>query len=1532
MATHRRPEAGYRAPAGSKPLNDEPAVRRSVDDLYRTLVDQCGVHPDQINRLIDPPDGTVIGDAVHGAVNSHQAGGVLLFYFVGHGLIGHNGQLHLATSGTIDSDIRLGTPTLPYDGIRDELARVTDPASVIVILDCCYAARADVLIGSLQRSAFGSATSSGTYLLAATGRNSQAFAPPGHRHTALTGAIIDLLRNGDPKGPRYLTVRHAYSFVARVLHGVADPQEFESGRGGSIVLVRNGAYVSEPRDLPAVAPHSNDDGAPYQGLQAFEEEDSEFFFGRKTLVSRLLDALSQGLRDPGLIAVVGSSGSGKSSLLRAGLLPALRQGHQDLPGANEWRRLVVMPGTHPVATLAEAVSRLTEMPEAETREQLLEDPVAVVRTIVGRRTGADVDRRLLIVVDQFEEVFDPRVDPDERLAYVRALDKIVRSGPSAEQPLAMVVLAVRADFFQNCLTFAELRPAVERPVVVVPMNEAELREAIEGPAKRASLRLAPGFSNRLLQDLSTGPRTDDAVARSLTEPSKGGSGHLLPAELLRSVRSLRPDGLPLLSYALLATWQRRSPDGWLTLESYEATGGIWSSVAQRAEEIYNALDAESPRTDGAESTVTGERPAQRAACQLLLSMVQVGNRTDDSRRAIDFRELVAGRDPEEVRLLTAARDAFAAPDARLLTITGDTVQITHEALLRAWRRLSDWIDADRVGLLAHQRLTEAARAWAAGERDPGLLSRGKFLADGRAVAKDRGPLLDRIEREFLEASEAAERSELRRWQRLVRRLTVASIALVALLVGVVGAGVYASSQQRKADRQARIATVRQLALEAAALRERDPRTALQLALAAHRIEPDGVATSTLLNLLTTSPFLGTLTGNRGSAINGVSFSADGRTLASVGGDGAVLLWDVSQDGAPRRLGDALAVFRPAPRSVAFSPDGRTLVVGKGDGAIAMWAIGEPGPPRRLPDSEVAHSGDVSSVVFSRDGRLIASAGGEDGVVALWRLAGEQVLARVSTVAAGLNESWARSVAFSADGRILAAGTGNGVITLWDLGADARSPQGLPTIVVGRSTSVESIAFSPVSATLVAGLGDNTILGWRVDDLERPRRLPMPSTGHRAAVGALAFAPDGKILASASDDYTVLQWDFSRPGLPERVGARLSGHRWHVRAIAFSPDGQRLATGSRDGDGMLWRVRNRYQPKPLEPLTSGLAQPARSLAFAPDSRRRLAVVADQTVQVWDVATSDGLPRQAGRPFVRADPPPPMSVAFVPRTTFLAVGYRDGAVILWDLRTGASAGPPLTGLRQSAMAVAASVDGRSVAAASAGGEVRVWALDEGGPRLLGGGSLSRHGEGELRSVDFSPDGKFLVAAGDTGPLTAWDMTDREQPMRLEPLQSGSRQPSVILFMPSGTDPPYLISGDRDGVVTLWDMAVRAPAGQSLTGHGGGVRTFASSAASPILVSAGDDQSLILWDLADSRSPQRLGDPIVLPESVPAVAVSGDATVIAALRPGGSVALWDLTQLAELRGRLAEEACRLVGDGFDETAWKVHVKGVDFEPTCG
>jgi transcriptional regulator with XRE-family HTH domain len=930
-------------------------------------------------------------------------------------------------------------------------------------------------------------------------RERQAVAPS--EPEADFGAVLRELRERAGLTLRALggELHRSYSTISDFENGVRLPavdvvehyEEYFKLPRGTLVAQRERARaqrLESPRD-GTVDEHLGDVACPYKGLQPFEATDADLFFGRENQV----EAVRERLAVARFVAVVGASGSGKSSFLRAGLLAAITQ--QTTSGPRPSIALLT-PGEHPLDALTTAVSAATDGTARVLADELRADPTTLGR--VARRVS---EGGLVIAVDQFEELFTQCDDDTERGCFV---DALLAAWRDLASPVTVIV-ALRADFYDRVIAYPPLAAAVvAHQTPIGPLTAVQLRRAIELPAAHAGLTLQPGLTDTILEDLAG-----------------------------------EPGALPLLSHALLETWKRRRRL-MLTIGAYREAGGVRGAIAQTAEQTLQRL----PETD------------QAIARQIFLALTDITERAEPTRRRIDRDELTSRIEPAQTDRVLAILAA-----ARLVTIDEHTVTVAHEALIRHWPRLRNWIETDRASLQVHRRLTAAAREWDTMHREPAALYRGARLATANEWATEHPTNLNALEHEFLTKSQAAERRTIRRLRALATGL--AAVGMIVAGLALVALNQRNDAEHKRADAQRETAKATSLALAASSVEPLKTRPDVSLALAfeAYRTAPGPEASSAVIRALLaarSSPMRGVLTTN--GRLSTVAFSPGAKMLATAtDSDGTVRLWDpATRKQLGRITGPTDLVY-----AVAFSHDGKALAIAGGDGTVRLWdpATHEPlgrliAPIDRL-TALIGRPPPITAMAFSHDGKTLVTAS-YDGTVRLWDLATHQPLGRLPG-----HIDVGNAVAFSPDGKTLATGEGfHGTVRLWDP-AKRKPLRRLADHTEPMDTEgLDAVAFSPDGKTLAIAGGDGTVRLW--DPATRKPLSPLP--GPFGPIDAIAFSPDGKTLAIAGGGGTVRLWDLTtrKPlgPLPGPLGA--------VIAVAFSPDGRTLATVSSSKAVRIWK--------------------------------------------------------------------------------------------------------------------------------------------------------------------------------------------------------------------------------------------------------------------------------------------------------------------------------------------------------------------------
>lgn len=1157
---------------------------------------------------------------------------------------------------------------------------------------------------------------------------------------------------------------------------------------------------------------------PFKGLESFQQTDAAFFFGRENLVRKAIKNM-QRPDNAHFLPVIGASGSGKSSLVRAGVIPQLRQGA--IAGSEKWRLAILSPGEHPINALAVRLAPFLESQDASGIERALrESPRGLGDITDSILRGTSPDVKLLLLVDQFEELFT-RAGEDEAAQFLN----IVHEAATTPEMRCYFIITMRADFFDRLGRYPQIAELFEQEnmVIVTEMTTSNLLRAIEGPAQAVGLTYEDGLSARILDDVRR-----------------------------------QPGSLPLLQYALKALYDKRSGRK-LTHAAYDEIGGVQKALAGHADNIYRAAS-----------------PAEQDIMRrIFLRIVEVSETGEATRRRITREELqFEGIAPHVVQSVV---DKLTAPEARLLiasreiTSSDDTtapvtrLEVCHEALIREWDLFQDWIQDNLDDLRTSSDILRQAHDWEQRGRDASYLLRGARLiqAEEWLTYADANPL----QREFVQVSIAARTAEENRAREqaerelalqrtAANRLRLIAVVLVLALVGAIGLTVFALNERtnaeanaRAAEENARIAEqnaraaeenanraeqnaliaeqnadeARSFALSANAertLANDDGDLALALAVDAALVvsNPPPETRLSLANVAFAPGTRHQLDNGLGLVVSAAALSTDGAWLFTGNDSGMIHVWDATS-GAPIKqiappagaadAGDEPVIPPQAITDITVLPDGETLLAVTGSGAFYRINYRSDSYVRAY---EGGHTRAINSVRINADGTraLTASA---DTTAILWDVESGEILMtlsghRTSVINAlfdprtpdsaltvernGTLIQWdlstgndvqrtvlgltAVALDVSADGRLLAVGGTRGALQLWTL---AETPQAAPTLTLtfsglNEETIVRTLVFSPSGEWVASAGTDEAIALWNTANGDRFQLF----TGHTRDITDMALNAPGTRLISASRDGTARLWDLTSAAIVRDFIGHTSG------AIGvYLPQARAILSGSGDTTLRLWDIASARTIREFR----GHSGAVLALDVTRDGQRYLSGGRDNTVRLWTLDSDTPLTMRGHAGAISA-------VSLTPDETEAVSVGRDGAVIRWNLTTGEESKRYVKaeGSASAQFALALSADGTRIAAGGDDQVVTVWDAQSGAVLQ----TLSGH-ERSVRAVAFSPDGRFMVSGATNGDLFLWDVTSGELVRRFN---GHNRTIQAVDFSPDGA---AFVSVSVDGTLRVWDV---------------------------------------------------------------------------------------------------------------------------------
>ncbi|WP_310426946.1 caspase family protein [Chamaesiphon sp. VAR_48_metabat_135_sub] len=1301
-----------------------------------------------IANLLMPPDGNPPETA--------------LFFFSGHGWrkpVDGKDEVFLATSDVLPSERIYGISI----GWLGNLIQTSPVKKLIIWLDCCFSGE---LIDYLPTNK--------DYCIFTATRSYE----PGIEIKHEEGLFTRTLRSGlNPDNyPDGIVDSHKLAkYIQKQMAQTGQaPQCYNSAR--SILLTSK------------VTPATFRDRCPYRSLSYFTEqpEDAHVFHGRTKLT---LDLIQRVRNKERLIAVFGASGSGKSSLIRAGLLYQLKLG-QEIVGSNNWVYCEPFtPTDDPFARLHQAVG--IDPPATVPHRRGETEPASNLVPFLKERWGNLMP--IIFIVDQFEECFTMCSEQQQK-AFVDCLTELIEAIPNLR-----IVIGMRSDFRSRLREYPQFTQHMKSKVNVGHLNREEIQEAIEKPAEFVGLGIEGSLTQKLINDVEDYPGI-----------------------------------LPLLQYTLTELWNetRKQGERFLRLATYQGLGGIEGTLEKRADAVYESL-----------------LPEERAvAKRIFLELSQVGDNID-IRRRVKLGNLVNSH--HSLAILDRVTQKLASPDNRLITRTAIEkaedlyaaeiiLDVVHEALIRHWKQLGEWKRQYQTAMITERKIEAAAQDWQAEGKKTDYLFPGSRLGGVEDYIKDFGNLgmLDGMAEEFIRESQnlrdKLEQKEAARQQReldileekrkaeekarqeaekrteeqaqsnkkLRQRANILKIVL-GCAVGIASLAVYfgwdANRQKSIANEQKNIAEVKEQAanVQLQLPIEKNVRP-LILALATvgqnqkFARNPFTQVKGSLLDAIDIVRERNIFTGNR-KWVDSVAVSVDGKTIVSGGKDGTMRLWN--RNG--KEIAPPWKEHKNSVRAVAISADGKTIVSGGQDGTV--WLRESNGKPIGKPFTR--HKGYVKSVAVSADGQTIVS-GGEDGIVRVWDRSG-----KASELPSKNRQGAVYSVAVSADGQTIVSGGADGFVRVWEPNGKAIAPPWK-----GHKGSVSSVALSADGETIVSGDDDGTVGLW-----ERNGKAIAPLwKGHESEV-RVAISADGQTIVSGGQDATLWFWD--RNGKP--IGQPLKGYQGSIYSVAVSANGQSIVSGG--NDVRLWDRNG----KAIELPFKGHKDNVNSVSVSKDGKTIVSGSQDGIVQLWDRSSGKAIGRTLGQHQGSVN-----SVAVSADGQTIVSGGNDSTVRLWD-RSGNAIWKSLPKHQGSVNSVAISTDGQTIVSGSDDNTVRLW--DRSGNAIWK--SLPKH-QDYVTSVAVSADGQTIVSGSDDKTVRLWDRSGNAIGL---PFQGHE---GIVSSVAVSKDGQIIVSGGHDKTLRLWDRSSGKPIGQPFKGHQGYVSSVALSVDGKTIVSGGKDKTVRLW----------------------------------------------------------------------------------------
>ncbi|NEO52334.1 MAG: hypothetical protein F6K54_04120 [Okeania sp. SIO3B5] len=1116
-------------------------------------------------------------------------------------------------------------------------------------------------------------------------------------------------------------------------------------------------YYYEQQTITTSTEEDIDDNlpCPYQGLYHFNPENTEYFFGREVFIEELY----QYTETRNFIPVLGASGSGKSSVILAGLVPKLVK-------AGHWQFTHFRPGTDPFYALARALiplyaANLNEtqlLTQTDDLSEYLKDTKKTnqLSKVFEQIHHNHPNNRTLLIADQFEELYTLCNDEQTRRKFLDILLKTFRSDTEKSSLSTVLVATMRADFLGNVLSYPPLADVLRNgDIKIRSMNSDELREIIEKPAQKLKVNFEEGLVERILEDVDK-----------------------------------QPGNLPLLEFALTELWKQRKSQK-LTHKAYEEIGQVSGALTRYADDKFSKLKPEE----------------QQQVHRIFVQLVHPGAGTEDTRRVATKAELSQSnwnlvKKLADARLVVTSRTVVSSETEN--NSGQETVEVVHEALIRNWGQLKEWMENDREFRAWQERLRGAMHQWEEMKRDKGQLLRGAALLQAQKQLKDRRDELSEKEQEFIQESKAEVERLLKAERRRKNMIVTATMGTIALLSGL---SIFSWSQMVKAEKQSEIALARQLIAESESMRVRQKNLRQSSVLLAvesirkfQKLNQVSVAADKALRSgLTLLPEF-SLGMQHDRPVKAVTFSSDGKYVATASDDKTARVWDAATGKEIAKLQHDNDVW-----DVTFSPNGKYVATASDDKTARVW---EATTGKEI--TKLQHDNWVRNVAFSRDGKYVATAS-DDKTARVWEATTGKEITKLQ------HDAQVEDVAFSPDGKYVATASDDKTARVWE------ATTGKEITKLQHDAQVEDVAFSPDGKYVATASDDKTARVWETATGKEITKLQ-----HGDRVMAIEFSPDGKYVATASYDNTAKVWDAATG----QEISRVQHDNW-VRAVVFSSDSKYVATASGDKTAGVWDVATGQEISRVQHDDW-----VYSVAFAPqqnennpDGKYIATASRDNIAGVWDIAAGKEITKLQHDDVV-------MAIEFSPDGKYIATGSWDNTARV----SSATTGKEISKLQHNGliMAVTFSPDSKYVATASHDNTAKVW-------NAVTGKEITKlpHND-NVRAVVFSSDGKYVATASYDNTAKVWDAVTGKEIIKLQ----HDDQVSDVVFSP---DSKYVATASHDNTARMWEIAT----GKEITKlqHDREVKAVALSADGQYIATASWDKTVGVWYAATGKEITKL-----------------------------------------------------------------------------